>query len=139
LLHSYGVGAENVTLDVEVDTVFLDIDTAVPCGLLLNELVSNALKHGFPNGRKGEIQVSLRADQDGHLTLTVGDDGIGFPKDADMPNSKSLGLQLVHTLVQQLDGRVEVHGKNGTTINVTFPIPSQLRSWQDVQGPNPGR
>jgi two-component sensor histidine kinase len=139
LLRSYGVGAENVALDVEADVVFLDIDTAAPCGLLLNELVSNALKHGFPDGRKGLVQVGLYADQDSHLTLTVSDDGIGFPKDADMQSATSLGLQLVHTLVQQLDGRIEIHSRNGTTINVTFPVPSQLRSCQDVQGPNPGR
>jgi two-component sensor histidine kinase len=139
LLLSYGVGAENVTLDVEADAVFLDIDTAAPCGLLLNELVSNALKHGFPDSRKGVIQVGLCSDQDGHLTLTVSDDGVGFPKDIDMQNARSLGLQLVQTLARQLDGRIEVHRRNGTAFIVTFPVPSQLRSWQDAQGPDPGR
>jgi two-component sensor histidine kinase len=139
LLHSYGVGAENVTLDVEADTVLLDIDTAAPCGLLLNELVSNALKHGFPDNRTGGIQVGLHAGQDGHLTLTVSDDGVGFPEDIDTQNARSLGLQLVHTLVRQLDGHIEVHRRNGTTFSVTFPVPSQLRSWQDVPGPNPDR
>jgi two-component sensor histidine kinase len=139
LLHSYGVGMENVTLDVEADAVSLDIDTAAPCGLLLNELVSNALKHGFPDGRKGVIQVGLCSDQDGHLTLTISDDGVGFPKDLDMQNTRSLGLQLVQTLVQQLDGRIEVHRRNGTAFRVTFPVPPQSRRWHDVQGPNPGR
>jgi two-component sensor histidine kinase len=139
LLLSYGVGAEDVALVVEADEVFLDIDTAAPCGLLLNELVSNALKHGFPGSRKGEIQVGLCADQDGHLTLTVSDNGVGFPKDMEIENAKSLGLQLVHTLVGQLDGRIEVHRRNGTAFHVTFPVPSQLRSWQDAQGPDSGR
>jgi two-component sensor histidine kinase len=139
LLLSYGVGAENVTLDVEADTVFLDIDTAAPCGLMLNELVSNALKHAFPDNRKGQIQVGLCADQDGHLAITVDDDGVGFPKGVDAQSSNSLGLQLVHTLVRQLDGHLEMHSGNGTTFSVTFPIPSHIRNWQDVQGPNPGR
>ena len=100
----------------------MGIDTAVPCGLILNELVSNALKHAFPDGRAGEIRVELTADDERRVALTVGDNGVGFPGDLDWRSTTSLGLQLVHTLVGQLEGSVEMHSNGGTKFKIQFGL-----------------
>ena len=103
-----------------MDDVFLGIDTAVPCGLILNELVSNSLKHAFPGGREGEIRIELRLDDDKKFTLMVSDNGVGIPKDLDFRNTESLGLQLVDTLVNQLEGTIELDRSGGTAFKTTF-------------------
>ncbi len=94
---------------------------AVPCGLMLNELVSNSLKYAFPDGRTGEIKIQLHADNERDLALIVSDNGVGFPKDLDWQNLKSLGLQLVNNLVEQLAGTVQLHRNSGTEFRITFP------------------
>jgi two-component sensor histidine kinase len=123
LFSSCGARAQGVTLDIQAEDVLLGIDAAIPCGLILNELVSNALKHAFPNGRDGEVRIDLRADDDQRLTLTVSDDGIGLPEGLDVHNTNSLGLQLVDTLVRQLDGTMEIHGQGGTEFKIDFVVP----------------
>jgi PAS domain S-box-containing protein len=123
LFRSYELTPRLVSLVVAADDVFLGIDTAIPCGLLVSELISNALKHAFPDGRGGEVLVAIRSGRDGHLTLTVSDDGVGFPEDLDLGNTRSLGLQLVNTLVSQIDGTIELDGDGGTTFRVTFTEP----------------
>jgi two-component sensor histidine kinase len=120
LFRSYSATAGRVTLDIQTDDVFLGINAAVPCGLILNELISNTLKHAFPNGRSGLIQVELRAGDNQKLTLSVRDNGIGFPANFDFKNTTSLGMQLVDTLVQQLDGTLEVLCAEGTEFKITF-------------------
>jgi two-component sensor histidine kinase len=105
---------------VEVENVYLNIDAAVPCGLIINELISNCLKHAFPDDRAGEIRVELRRNGD-QLMLAVTDDGIGFPEHLDFRNTSSLGLQLVNTLTHQLGGELELKGDPGTTVIITFP------------------
>jgi two-component sensor histidine kinase len=107
LFRSFGVGPEKVCLRVQGRNVLLEVDTAIPCALIVNELVSNSLKHAFPNGRTGEICIDFRSDED-RLTLTVSDDGVGLPESANFPNTQSLGWELVSALADQLDAQPEV-------------------------------
>jgi PAS domain S-box-containing protein len=122
LFRSYGVNTNVIQLRLNVDDVLLGVDTAIPCGLILNELVSNALKHAFPDGREGEVRIELRAD-DGQLTLIVSDNGVGLPQDLDFRDTESLGLQLVNTLVEQIEGTIELDRSDGTAFKITFTEP----------------
>jgi two-component sensor histidine kinase len=122
LFRSYGVNSNVIRLKTKADDVFLGVDTAVPCGLILNELVSNSLKHAFPDGREGEICIELRADNDSQFTLMVRDNGAGLPEDLDFRDTQSLGLQLVNTLVDQLEGTIELDKSDGTAFEVTFTV-----------------
>ena len=117
-----GGPAQRVSLAVEPERLQLPVDKAIPCGLILNELVTNALKHAFPHGRRGEVQVSLHA-QGNELVLCVSDDGVGMSS-ASTPSSHSLGMQLVETLVEQLNGRVTNTPSEGTTFRITCPLRS---------------
>ena len=96
-----------------------------PCGLILNELITNALKHAFPDARQGTVRVELRMTHDREIVLSVGDDGIGLSTDFDPAKSDSLGVQLVTTLVEQLEGRLEITRSCGTIFSVTFPAEAQ--------------
>jgi PAS domain S-box-containing protein len=120
LFRSYAAQADGIHLKVKVDNVHLAIDTAMPCGLIINELLSNALKHAFPDHKRGEIYVELRYARDGLCTLLVGDTGVGMPAQFDLDKSPSLGLQLVHTLVRQLDGSIEVRRNGGVEFCIQF-------------------
>ena len=98
------------------------MDKAIPCGLILNELISNALKHAFPDERRGVIRVELvKVDLD-TAGLTVADDGQGMAEPGDISKSKSLGMRLVSTLTRQLRGKLDVTHQPGVTVRVTFPI-----------------
>jgi two-component sensor histidine kinase len=114
---AYGAKA---TVQSTMDEMVMSLDTAVPCGLILHELMSNALKHAFPDGTPGTIAVTLRAGSEGHYTLKVHDTGVGFPPEVDFRHTTSLGLQLVHMLVEQLDGTIDLTTEGGTTFTVTF-------------------
>jgi PAS domain S-box-containing protein len=133
MLYSYR--ARHIIPRLEVDEGFLEIDQAIPCGLIINELVSNALKHAFPppltsppvGGIEGkqpfptpEIRVAFAA-QDGECVLVVGDNGVGLPPELDIETSSSLGLQLVNILVRQLQGSLEIDRHKGATFKLTFP------------------
>ena len=120
LFRSYRIGRNTIALQIEIDDISLNIDTAIPCGLLINELVSNALKHAFKHQPKGQIKVQLQPGQNKQLCLTVSDNGVGFPHDLDFRNTESLGLQLVCTLTEQLEGTVEMNCDRGTTFNIIF-------------------
>ena len=87
---------------------------------MVNELVTNCIKYAFPEGRHGEISVALHENGDEGITLTVGDNGIGFPDDVDFRNTDSLGLQLVNTLAAQLDGTVDLDRTHGTMFTIKF-------------------
>ncbi len=126
LFRSYGVNAKVIQLKINVEGVFLGVDMAIPCGLIINELVSNSLKHAFPDGRAGEIRIELCEDNEGQFILMVSDDGVGFPKGLDFRNPKSLGLQLVNTLVDQLEGAIELDRSGGTAFKITFAEPEPL-------------
>jgi PAS domain S-box-containing protein len=123
LFHSYGVNTNLIQLRIYAGDVFLGVDTAIPCGLILNELVSNSLKHAFPDGRGGEIRIELLADDEGQFTLMISDNGVGFPEDLDFRDTASLGLQLVNTLVEQLEGTIELDRSGGAAFKITFAEP----------------
>lgn len=119
LFKSYKVLSGRVQLLLNVQYVFLGIDTAIPLGLIINELLSNALKHAFPDGRNGEVRIDLLSLGDG-FELIVADNGIGIPGDLDFRNTESLGLQLVVTLTDQLRGTIELDNRRGTEFKITF-------------------
>jgi len=119
LSRSY-VTRPGIAVSVDIEGIALDIDKAIPCGLIINELVSNALKYAFRDGRDGEVRVALARDGNA-FTLTVGDNGAGLPPGLDFRDTPSLGLQLVNTLVSQLEGRIELRdGGTGTEYRITF-------------------
>ena len=108
-------------LQLALDPVHLEIDQAIPCGLLVNELVSNALKHAFPDGRRGEVRVELRALADGAgWRLRVADDGVGLPADFDLQQLTTLGLKLVVDLTRQLGGRLEIGAGPGAVFEMEY-------------------
>ncbi|MBI2304812.1 MAG: histidine kinase [Chloroflexi bacterium] len=125
LFLSYGMTGKAIKPKINVENVSLDVDTAIPCALIVNELVSNSLKHAFPgyrsDDRGGEICVSLRRDADSRFTLTVSDNGSGFPEDFEIQRSDSLGLKLVSALAKQLRGTVRVSRDSGTALVISFP------------------
>ena len=120
LYRSYGVSQETISLRIQAQNVFLGINMAIPCGLIINELVSNCLKHAFPGGERGEIYIDLSSDPD-QIILTVGDNGGAFPKGLDFRNTESLGLQLVLSLIEQLEGAIELHSDGKTEFRIAFP------------------
>ena len=126
LLLSYQGKTQTVSLQTDADVVLLGVNVAVPCGLILNELVTNALKYAFPDGRPGQIRVALRIDEaapQGMLgILEVCDNGVGLPAHMDVTQTESLGLYLVHRLAIQLEGQLEVHNRHGTSFRLSFPL-----------------
>jgi PAS domain S-box-containing protein len=121
LISSYGVSPGQVTLAIDTVEVQLPINAAIPCGLIVNELISNALKHAFPDGRSGEIRIRLAHESPDHMLLTVSDDGIGIREDFDLQQTATLGLQLVTLLVDQLAGDLDLQ-RSPTLFTVRFPI-----------------
>ncbi len=120
LFRAYKVNAHAITLQLDLDPVALDVDRAVPCGLIINELVSNALKYAFPNGKTGEVRIDLHGDDERRLILAVGDNGIGFPTGIDFRKTASLGMQLVNTLTDQIEGTITLERNCGTTFKIVF-------------------
>jgi PAS domain S-box-containing protein len=121
LCHSYEIQTGNVRLETKLDQLYLDLDAAVACGLIINELVSNSLKYGFPDGREGVVRIELTADANRMARLIVADNGVGHPGDPDLANAKTLGLRLVRTLAEQLGGTIELRSSDGTEARLTFP------------------
>ena len=119
LFYSYAIPKDLIKPVIEVEEINLNIETAVPCGLIISELISNSLKYAFPKGRMGEIHVSLKLMGE-KFCLTISDDGIGLPEDFDFDKTDSLGLKLVSSLTEQLDGELELDRNNGTKFNITF-------------------
>ncbi|MEH1869830.1 MAG: PAS domain S-box protein [Nostoc sp.] len=120
LFRSYGVSQKNIVLNIETNDIKLTLDTAIPCGLIINELVSNCLKYAFPE-QKGNITISLEKSLEERLVLVVKDTGIGIPKTFDWDNSNSLGLRIVKNLVRQLKGNIFLECDRGTTFYIHFP------------------
>ncbi len=121
LFRSYAANPDQIRPHIATENMFLAIDTAIPCGLIISELVTNAIKYAFPNGKRGNLYITVQPEDDGHLMLLVQDDGVGFPEGFDWRASDSLGLQLVSTLSAQLHGTIEVNGTGGTSFKITFP------------------
>lgn len=121
LFRAYNINANAVRLNFALDDdILFDIKTAIPCGLILNELVSNSLKHAFPKDKEGEVHIELTKDDDSNVTLIVSNNGVDFPEDLDFRNTESLGLQLVNILTQQLNGTIELDKSGGTAFKITF-------------------
>jgi PAS domain S-box-containing protein len=122
IVQAAGVPATNVALGVAIADIALPVDQAIPCGLVLNELMTNALKHAFPDGRQGSLRINVERLGDSHLRLTVADDGVGLPAAFDIGSCQSMGLYLVNTLAAQLNARLEADSRGGTSFQLTFPI-----------------
>jgi two-component sensor histidine kinase len=110
---------ERIRIETLVEDVSLRIQTAVPCGLIVNELVTNSFRHAFPRGAKGTVRVEFTAAS-GHYQLRVSDDGVGLPHDFDLARTTSLGLRLVHGLTEQIGGRIEFGREPGAAFQITF-------------------
>lgn len=119
LLHSYQIHQGRVKLVQDVEQVMLNLDQAIPCGLILNEIVTNAFKYAFPDKREGEVRIVLR-EIEGMITLTMGDNGIGLPEGFDYENSETLGLQLVTILTDQLSATMDIELSAGTNYTLAF-------------------
>ena len=112
--------SESVTLELDVADVLLDIDSAIPVALILNELVSNSLGHAFPAGSEGEMSITFKPVSASRFTMVVADNGVGFPAELDFRNTESLGLQLVCLLTTQLGGTIELDRRDGTQFTIEF-------------------
>jgi len=120
LWRAHNSSARHVNLKLDLRAVLLAVESAVPCGLILNELAVNALKHAFTGRDTGEVAVTLHSEADGQVCLCVKDNGTGFPSGLDWRQSRSLGLNLVQMLVKQLKAEVEVKSDGGTEFRITF-------------------
>jgi two-component sensor histidine kinase len=120
ILESYGGSGHGINLNLSVEEVNFTIDTAIPCGLIINELITNALKHAFPDGSKGEITILLHSTGENELELVVRDNGQGMPKEVVGKGPESLGLTLVRTFVKQLHGEMKLNGLNGAEFRIRF-------------------
>lgn len=127
LYSSYGISIDRVKPVIEFRSVYLDIDTAIPCGLIINELISNCLKYAYPDLRKGVISIDLKELNESDYVLIISDDGIGIPASVDFVNTNSLGLKLVKILSEQLGGTVELIRDNGTEFRISFKRSNYLR------------
>lgn len=120
LYQTYSISTNRITPVISFRSVYLDIDTAIPCGLIINEVISNSLKYGFPDNREGRIYINITESEPGEYLLTIGDDGVGIPKEIDFNTTESMGLKLVKILSQQLTGKVHLVRQNGTEFRITF-------------------
>lgn len=127
LFSSYSRQADRIKLQLDIEPIALSIDTSIPCGLIINEVISNALKYAFPDEQRGEIMISFHrvgsgngSDHTSDYQLTISDNGIGMSKVPDLTNIESLGLKLIHSLVKQLNGTVDIHTLHGTEFQITF-------------------
>jgi len=120
LFSMYRIDPRAIELKLDVKDVDLDINKAIPCALIVNELMTNSLKYAFPNNRKGEIWIKMNRDVEGKYTIVFKDNGVGFSKDIDFRETKSLGMQIVTDLVAQLEGTIEMLSGEGTEFKITF-------------------
>jgi two-component sensor histidine kinase len=123
LAHSSGAESDRIRLDFSLEPIFLDIQQAMPCGLLACELASNAFKHAFPAGRSGALRMAFRRKPPSSFELVVGDDGIGIPAGLDMSRADTFGMEIISLLVKQLNGAIERRDAAGTEFRVAFPDP----------------
>ncbi len=119
LIQSYRTPDVHIDFVDNMETVFLNLDQSIPCGLIVNELVSNALKYAFKGKKKGKLKITLN-EKDGVVTLIIADDGVGLPKDFNYDKTDSLGIQLVYALTEQLDAKMDVANKKGASFSIVF-------------------
>ena len=123
LFVSHGANPDKIASKIEIKDISLGLDYAIPCGLIINELVSNSLKYAFPNEREGEIRIGLQKTSENEVELTVSDNGIGIPEELDFGTIESLGLDLVKVLAEhQLGGKIELKRAGGTSFSFRFTV-----------------
>lgn len=127
LVNTYELPDIDVELVFSLDEVFLSLNHAIPCGLILNELISNSLKYAFQGRKNGKIEVRLK-NEDEHISISVADDGIGIPSKISVENTDTLGLQLVSTLVEQIEGELSLDRENGTKFTFRFDIKQEYEN-----------
>jgi len=120
LFTSYAVDPGRIKLTIQAEEVQMVVDTAIPCGLIINELVTNSIKHAFPGGKKGEVSILFGQRDEGRYHLEISDDGVGMATNPDAKETSSLGLQLVRLLVDQLSGEMRIEGGSGTRFVIDF-------------------
>jgi PAS domain S-box-containing protein len=120
LYHSYGRPEGGIGLEFDLEPIYLNLDTSIPCGLIINEVVSNSLKYAFAGREKGTIKIAFSKFSEDKLKLIISDDGIGLPENFDIENAESLGLQLVTTLITQIGGELDIDVSKGTCFNILF-------------------
>lgn len=120
LYHSYAKPGGVIKLEFELDNIYLNLDTSIPCGLMINEIVSNSLKYAFVGRETGKIFITFKRLNDGCLELVIGDDGVGLPEDFVIETADSLGLQLVTTLATQVSGNLDIDKSGGTKFTLSF-------------------
>jgi two-component sensor histidine kinase len=130
IVRAYGINGAEVVLVTDIEDILLGIDRAISVGLIVNELVSNALKHAFPDGRSGQVRIELARSGENRCVLAVVDDGAGLPQKIDPNRAESMGLQLVHDLSQQINGTISVKRAGGTSFTVTFFTEEQMEPTQ---------
>lgn len=123
LVQSYGSDKHPVTTLITGDTVSLDMDTAMPCGLLLNEIISNSYKYAFVDGREGKIEINFQKTGSNVISMRISDNGVGFPTDFSIDKSETLGMQLINALTSQIDGEVKFESNQGASFTITFSYP----------------
>jgi two-component sensor histidine kinase len=132
LFRSYGVDNRQIRLHTALDAVGLELDDALPCGLLISEVISNCLKHGFPEGRDGEVRILLRCQSAASIALVLSDNGVGLPANLDWTTSRSLGLRLVRALAHQLQANLDIRSQGGTEVKLVFS-PSHKDNARNIQ------
>jgi len=119
IFKSFGLSSR-IKFVTDIEEISLAIDSSIPCGLIVNELITNSMKYAFPDNREGEIRVSLHTNDTGEIKLSISDNGVGMPEGLDFRNAESLGLDLVNALVEQLKGEIELSREKGTEFMITF-------------------
>ena len=120
MLSTYDVQPNQIKLALKLNNIILDINTAIPCGLIVNELISNAIIHAFPGRKDNTITIELKKLSNGKVQICITDNGVGFPEDLDFRSTKTLGLKLVTTLIKQIEGHIHLERHEGTRFEITF-------------------
>ena len=121
IYNSYGVNPNDIKLEISSENMFLDINNAIPIGLIINELLTNAIKHAFPRKKSGLIKINFKEKENLHI-LSVQDDGVGLSEDIDIKKTDTLGMKLITSLISQLDGKIEVTRKDGTKFKISYKL-----------------
>ena len=119
LVHTYSINSKKIKLILTLDKLFLNLDSSIPCGLIINEIISNSLKYAFPDNRDGIIFVTLKVENN-NVRIEAGDNGVGIPQHIDIKYTETLGLQLVDTLVEQINGTLILERNRGTKFIIEF-------------------
>jgi two-component sensor histidine kinase len=127
LFKRYNVSTDRIALNFDVDNIMIGVDTAVSCGFVINEVVSNSIKHAFPGGRKGEINIEFHSDDEKSFRMVIRDNGIGFK--TDLAKSHTLGLQLVSAVMEHIEGSIKLDSSGGTRLEIAFREPVYRESF----------